>query len=43
MENIKAILTIGAILVLPLILAPQFFVGLFIVIAACLAFRQRNF
>lgn len=43
METLKMLLTIGAILIVPIILMPQFFIGLLILIVACIAFRQRNF
>ena len=37
------LLTFGIILIVPIVLMPQFFIGLLILIVACLAFRQRNF
>ena len=43
MENLKMLLTIGTILIVPVILMPQFFIGLLILFVACIAFRQRNF
>mgnify|MGYP006978870922 CR=1 FL=1 len=43
MEDLKMLLTIGTILIVPVILMPQFFIGLLILIVACIAFRQRNF
>jgi len=43
MGNIKAFLTLATIIFVPLILAPQYFIAIFIVILVCLAFRQRKF
>ena len=43
MESLKVLLTFGIILIVPVVLMPQFFIGLLILIVACLAFRQRNF
>ena len=43
MENLKILLTFGIILIVPVVLMPQFFIGLLILIVAWLAFRQRNF
>jgi len=43
MEDLKMLLTIGVILIVPVVLIPQFFIGLLILTVACLAFRQRNF
>ena len=39
MENLKILLTFGIILIVPVVLMPQFFIGLLILIVACLAFR----
>jgi len=39
MESLKVLLTFGIILIVPVVLMPQFFIGLLILIVACLAFR----
>lgn len=43
MEDLKAILTVGAILVVPFIAAPQAMFAIVLYIIVYMAFRWRNF
>ncbi len=43
MENLKILLTFGIILIVPVVLVPQFFIGLLILIVALLGFQTEEF
>ncbi len=43
MEKLKIVLTLGVILILPVVLMPQFFIGLLVLTVVCFALRRRAF
>mgnify|MGYP001260631652 CR=1 FL=1 len=43
MENLKVLLTLAIILIVPFIVLPKMMLGIGIIILVCFAFRQRNF
>lgn len=43
MEKLKIVLTLGVILILPVVLMPQFFIGLLALTVVCFALRRRAF